>query len=428
MSNKYLDETTFEILYQNLCLGVSQEELARKYKYDSRYDTQRKISKCVIEHGFHTGIPGYQARQARKHLLGLSREKFRSFIVGYNGSSETKLEDFYTHIENINKRNSARQQTTANRNSVRQQIKANQKSVQQNKQQQSWYGSSQKDVTHQYSNPAPVAEPTQLTIGELCRRSPDELTPQQLATLKAHGYEYNRMIGWRSPERIAEDNAVSEYYARQEAERRAKAKAKAEHESKMAAAGYVKVGNQWDGYQWLTRKEIQDQAIVTLATEKGRLTEHVIERVMSGQLKFDVALLGHIIPGYKPEHTYSFRAIQLQKRKLPFLPDKKTPMLMTYPSFHLLQTVTYGNDIENVNSMYLIPRGYRISKISMRGKLPVRPDRPELPDAVLVTLTCEDLREENNATENNDSTQCPQCGVANMPDSIFCSKCGTKLE
>jgi uncharacterized OB-fold protein len=61
-----------------------------------------------------------------------------------------------------------------------------------------------------------------------------------------------------------------------------------------------------------------------------------------------------------------------------------------------------------------------------------------LPDAVLVTLTCEDLREENNAaennatennaTENNDSTQCLQCGVANMPDSIFCSKCGTKLE
>jgi hypothetical protein len=56
MSNRYMDDTTFEILYKNLCMGVSQEELARLYSHDNRYNTQGKISKCVIEHGFHTGV------------------------------------------------------------------------------------------------------------------------------------------------------------------------------------------------------------------------------------------------------------------------------------------------------------------------------------------------------------------------------------
>src|SRR5690554_5667099 len=116
MSNKYIDETTFEILYQNLCMGVSQEELARRYSYDSRYDTQGKISKCVIEHGFHTGVPGYQARLARKHLLGLSREEFRRYIAGYQGSSQTKLEDFYAHIDNLNRRSSVGQGTPPHHN------------------------------------------------------------------------------------------------------------------------------------------------------------------------------------------------------------------------------------------------------------------------------------------------------------------------
>lgn len=106
MSNKNMDDKTFKILYENLCQGVSQEELAEKYKDDKRYDSQAKISKCVIEHGFHTGVPGFQARQARKHLIGLSPEEFRSYIVDYNGSSDAKLEDFYAHIAYINKSNS----------------------------------------------------------------------------------------------------------------------------------------------------------------------------------------------------------------------------------------------------------------------------------------------------------------------------------
>lgn len=74
-------------------------------------------------------------------------------------------------------------------------------------------------MTPQYSNPAPVAAPSQLTIGELCRLSPHELTPQQLATLKSAGYVYEQIFRcWRSPEEIAEEKAASEYYARKEAE------------------------------------------------------------------------------------------------------------------------------------------------------------------------------------------------------------------
>lgn len=284
----------------------------------------------------------------------------------------------------------------------------------------------QTDMTHQYSNPLPpVDKASQLTIGELRRRSPDELTPRELATLKSLGYEYDSMMGWRSPEQIAEDKAWSEYLARQEAER----KAKAEYEAKMAAAGYIKVGNEWDGYQWLTQEQIALQQAATLAIEKGRLMEHVIEQVNAGQLEFDVALLGHLIPGYKPEQTYSFPAVYLEKNKLlPFLPTKKRHMLMTYPSFHLLLTDTYMDDIEDVNAVYLIPRGYRIAKVTTRGKLPVRHDRPELPDAILVKLTCEDLRNEVKQSDDNVSTKCPQCGESTMPDSVFCSQCGTKLK
>jgi len=405
MSNKNMDVTTFKILYENLCLGVSQEELAKKYNYDDRYDTQGKISKCVIEHGFHTGLPGYQARLARKHLLGLSREEFRSYIVGYKGNSETKLDDFFTHIANMKESNSVRQQKTIN-----------QKPAQYNKQQQSRYDSLETNVASQHSNPTPVAAPSQLTIGELRRLSLNELTPQQLDTLKAAGFVYDQVFGWRSPEEIAEDKATSEYYERQEAEKKAIAK----YDAKMAAAGYVKVGNKYDGYQWISQEEVRVQAAVSLATEKGRLTEYVIERINMGELKFDVALLGHIIPGSKPEHTVSYYDIQLKKRKyLGFLPDKQIPLLRTYSSFHLLQTATYGDDITNVNAVYLIPRGYRIDRITICGKLPGRSD---LPDAIVVTLTCEDLRNQNNA-----SAQCTQCGAANTPGSIFCSKCGTQL-
>lgn len=159
---------------------------------------------------------------------------------------------------------------------------------------------------------------------------------------------------------------------------------------------------------------------MTLAMEKGRLAEHVIEQVKTGVLEFDVALLGHITLGSKPEHTVSFEAIMTKKHNhLTFLPDKKVPMMMTYSSFNLLQTATYGDDITNVNSVYLIPRGYRIVKVSICGKLPGRLD---LPDAIIVKLTCEDLRNVNNA-----SIQCPQCGIVNISGSKFCSNCGTKL-
>ena len=53
--------------------------------------------------------------------------------------------------------------------------------------------------------------------------------------------------------------------------------------------------------------------------------------------------------------------------------------------------------------------------------------RKELPDAILVTLTCEDLRKENELSENNDSATCSVCSAPIIPNSLFCSKCGNKL-
>jgi hypothetical protein len=369
---------------------VSQEKLAKKYINDDRYNHQRKISDCVIEHGFGTGVAGFQARQSRKHLIGISREEFHGYIKGYQGNSNTTLDDFLAHVYETHSR---RQQQTA----------TNQIPVQQNKQPQSRYNSSPMNVTPQpsnpapmnttpqYSNPAPVAAPPQLTIGELCRLSPRELTPQQLSTLKAAGYVYEQFFGWRSPEEIAESNALSEYYSKIEAEK----KANIEYDAKMTAAGYVKVGNPFDGYQWISQEQARMNAAAALALAKGRLAEYVINQVQAGYLEFYVALLGHVSLGSEPEHTVSFTAIMPEKHKhLTFLPDKKIPVLMTYPSFNLLQTAMNGDDITNVNSVYLIPRGYRITRISTYSKLP---DRPDLPDAMLYKLTCEDLRNVNTA-------------------------------
>ena len=402
MSFNNMDETTFRILYANICQGVSQEKLADMYKYDVRYNHQRKISDCVIEHGFGTGVPGFQALNSRKHLLGLSEEEFRGLISGYQGNSNTSIDDFLAHVERGR--------------SVRQQTAGSQKPMQQYKPQQSRNNVFQSEMTPQYRNPMPEAAPSQLTIGELCRLSPSELTPQQLASLKAAGYEYVEIIhSWRSPEEIAEDKAVSDYYAREEAEK----KAKEEYEAKMAAAGYVKVGNMYDGYQWISQDEAWVQAAATLATEKGRLTEYIIERVNMGELEFEVVLLGHRTLGSRPELTVDVQHTITKKNKyLTFLPDKKIPMLKTLSSFNLLQTATNGDDISHVNSTFLIPRGYRITKVSLLGNL----QRSDLPDAMIVMLTCEDLRKVNTS-----SMKCPQCGIVNMAGAIFCSICGTKL-
>jgi len=263
-------------------MGVSQEELARRYSHDPRFNTQGKISKCVIENGFHTGVPGFQARLYRKHLLGLSREEFRKYLAGYNGNREKRLEDFIAHMENMNK----------------------QRQVSQNRPQQI-RNTPPNAVPPQYSSPVSGTGSTQLTIGELRRLSPDQMTPQQLATLKAAGYEYDPNFGsWRSAEEIAGEKAL------------------AEHEAKMKAAGYVKVTNPLGESQWLTQEEIQAYVAEVLAKDKVRLAELVLEKVSTGQYEFDVALLGHIIPGHKPQQTYSLTTWKVKKRKLPFLPDK----------------------------------------------------------------------------------------------------------
>lgn len=103
---------------------------------------------------------------------------------------------------------------------------------------------------------------------------------------------------------------------------------------------------------------------VALATAKGRLMEHVIMQIHRGIPSFDVALFGNT-----PSNEVQFVAS---------LPDKRR-VLMTYPNFNLSHA-----DITHVNAVYLIPRGYRINKVTFRGFLPGK-------NGVLVTLDCERL-------------------------------------
>jgi hypothetical protein len=89
---------------------------------------------------------------------------------------------------------------------------------------------------------------------------------------------------------------------------------------------------------------------VALAEARGRLAEHVIERVVSGVTAFDVVLFGS-----SPSWTAQFLAS---------LPDKRR-VLVAYPSFNVAHT-----DIAHINDVYLIPRGYRISRVIFREFLP----------------------------------------------------------
>lgn len=103
---------------------------------------------------------------------------------------------------------------------------------------------------------------------------------------------------------------------------------------------------------------------VALAMAKGRLAEHVITQVHQNKLSFDVALFGNT-----PSAMTQFLAT---------LPNKQRVM-MTYPCFNLAHT-----DIANTNAVYLIPRGYRINRVTFRGFLPGK-------NGILATLTCERL-------------------------------------
>jgi len=103
---------------------------------------------------------------------------------------------------------------------------------------------------------------------------------------------------------------------------------------------------------------------VALAMAKGRLAEHVITQVHKGITAFDVALFGNT-----PSAMTQFLATMPNKQRV----------MMTYPCFNLAHT-----DITNVNSVYLIPRGYRINRVTFRGFLPGK-------NGILATLTCERL-------------------------------------
>ncbi|SDZ37394.1 MORN repeat-containing protein [Proteiniborus ethanoligenes] len=105
-----MDPTTFKILYENLCLRVSQEKLAIKYGCDPRFKTQQKISECVIENGFGTGAKGFQAAYYRTHLQGLSREEFAELLQDYGGNRSKKIDDFIAHID---RKKASRQNTIA---------------------------------------------------------------------------------------------------------------------------------------------------------------------------------------------------------------------------------------------------------------------------------------------------------------------------
>jgi len=109
---------------------------------------------------------------------------------------------------------------------------------------------------------------------------------------------------------------------------------------------------------------------IAQATAKGRLMEHVIMQIHRGIPSFDVVLFGST-----PNPVVQFVAR---------VPDGRR-MLMTYPCFNLSHA-----DITNVNAIYLIPRGYRINKVTFRGFLPGK-------NGVLVTLDCERLAPTNPA-------------------------------
>jgi hypothetical protein len=107
---------------------------------------------------------------------------------------------------------------------------------------------------------------------------------------------------------------------------------------------------------------------VALANAKGRLAEHVIQQVRNSKYEFDVTLYsGSVRP------TVQFMALTPNKERVK----------LVLPSFTLSHT-----DIVSVNDAYLIPRGYRIVKLTPRDFVPGK-------GGIISTLACEKLNAAN---------------------------------
>lgn len=340
-----MDNTTFNVLYDYFCKGLSQNDLAEKYGYDQNFNTQQKISKCVIENVGSTGVPGFQARTQRQEFLsicsGISPQEFHNLLRNFNGNSNKTIEEFKVYVAK------------------------NRSGQQQQKQQPK-----QQPIRQQPVKEAPKKKETFFQairgIWEDIKEKPDH-QPQpsynnNVNTGKSEGSDIDTFWGDPLPEAEQKNfsfgTTVSDAFANPLNTK----PEKVDEQSPLFLP--------WEAEDGIHNSN-ETMPEIVLAMAKGKLASYVMDRVNKGNLVFYVALRDDM-----PKPPYHDDKLQFKAN----LPDGRATM-MTYPTFNLRY-----NDIDNTNSVYLIPRGYRITRVSLCGAF------PGVPNVTLASLTCESLK------------------------------------
>ena len=90
-----VSSAAFNVLYDYVCKGYSQQEIARK-GYGG-YDTQGKVSKCIRDHNFNEIRTGaFKSGESRGRFPNMSRNEFRNHLESYQGDN---FGDFLEHVE-----------------------------------------------------------------------------------------------------------------------------------------------------------------------------------------------------------------------------------------------------------------------------------------------------------------------------------------
>ena len=90
-----VSSATFNVLYDYVCLGDSQTEIADKGY--AGYENQGKVSKCIREHGFNAKKTGkFASGESRGRFPNMSRNEFRKHLEGYQGDN---FDNFVEQVE-----------------------------------------------------------------------------------------------------------------------------------------------------------------------------------------------------------------------------------------------------------------------------------------------------------------------------------------
>ncbi|MBU5424890.1 hypothetical protein KQI41_00590 [Tissierella pigra] len=357
-----MNKIELKIIYDYVCLGRTLQEIADT-RYDYQYATRSAVTKLINGNGFNTApIEGQGwSGESRGAYPKMSFETFCKIMQSYRGQN---IDDFRIHETKINSR---LQQKTIKQNSKQTITKDLEFQSEPSIQPRNLYNLKPEEMyPHELEKMKGDGMTYSYELGFWGETTFDpifhewdtkQLSPDLCKNMEESGYRFNSLLGWYNIQNYINLNTAQI------------------PKSKRDISLLKKVIVEFDNHP----NDINTVATIydlTLATSKQNLTGLVINNVDKQKMTFRVVLFSEDI-----SPTISFYANVKEERKvLTFMKPKLKEYLITYPNF----TLSY-DDITNVNSVYLIPRGYRISKISpFDGPVPEH-------SGILCELLCERL-------------------------------------